>query len=80
MWFATRLKLTGLFPAILGKGPCPKLGKMIDLTAKLGEMNGKEHNKVSKIYPQNHVILDCILPTIPHRHKWLSIILGHCFS
>ena len=30
---------SGLFPAILGKGPWPNLGKMIDLTAKLGEIN-----------------------------------------
>ena len=43
----------GLFPAILGKGPWQELGKMIDLTAKLGEINGIEHNKGSKIYPQN---------------------------
>ena len=34
--------LAGLFPAILGKGPWPKLGKMIDLTAKLGEMDPLE--------------------------------------
>ena len=24
---------TWLFPAVLGKGPCPKSGKMIDLTS-----------------------------------------------
>ena len=34
---------TGLFPAILGKGPWTELGKMIDLTAKLGEINDKEN-------------------------------------
>ena len=66
---------SGLFPTILGKGPWPKLGKMIDLTAKLGEINDKEHKKGSKIYPQNQVILDCIMPTIPLKHKCLSIIL-----
>ena len=55
----------GLFPAILGKGPWPKLGKMINLTSNLGETNGIEHNKGSKIYPQNQVILDCIMPIIP---------------
>ena len=43
--------------------------KMIDLTSKLGEINNIEHNKGSKIYPQNQVILDCI------KHKCLSIIL-----
>ena len=49
----------GLFPAILGKGPWPKLGKMIDLKSKLGEINDIEHNKGSKIYPQNQVIFYC---------------------
>ena len=53
-----RKKETGLLPAILGKGPWPKLGKMIDLTAKLGEIDDIEHNKGSKIYLQNQVILD----------------------
>ena len=50
--------LAGPFPAILGKGPWPKLGKKIDLTSKLGEINDLEHYKGSKIYPQNQVILD----------------------
>ena len=48
---------------------------MIDLTSKLGEINDIEHNKGSKIYPQNQVILDCITPSIPLKHKCLSIIL-----
>ena len=48
---------------------------MIDLTAKLEEINDKEHNKGSKIHPQNQVILDYIMPTIPLKHKCLSIIL-----
>ena len=39
--------------------------KMIDLTTKLGEINDIEHNKGSKIYRQNQVILDCIMPSIP---------------
>ena len=65
----------GPFPTILGKGPWPKLGKMIDLTSKLGEINDIEHYKGSKIYPQNQVILDCIMPSIPLKHKYLSIIL-----
>ena len=69
------LAQAGLFPTILGKGPWPKLGKMMDLTAKLGEINDIEHNKGSKIYPQNQVILDYIMPTIPLKHKCLSIIL-----
>ena len=65
----------GLFPAILGKGPWPKLGKMINFTSKLGEMNNIEYNKGSKIYPGKQVILDCIMPSIPVKHKCLSIIL-----
>ena len=67
---------SGLFPSILGKGPRPKLGKkMIDLTSKLGEIKDIEHNKGSKKYPQNQVFSDCIMPTIPLKHKCLSIIL-----
>ena len=34
--------------------------KIIDLTSKFGEINDIEHNKGSKIYHQNQVILDCI--------------------
>ena len=49
--------------------------KKIDLTSKLGEINNIEHYKGSKIYPQNQVILDCIMPSIPLNHKCLSIIL-----
>ena len=48
---------------------------MIDLTLKLGEINDIEHNKGSKIYPKNQVILDCIIQSIPLKHKCLSIIL-----
>ena len=48
---------------------------MIDLTAKLGEIKDIEHNRGSKIYPQNQVILDCIMPRIPLKHKYLRIIL-----
>ena len=63
----------GLFPAILGKRPLAKIGK--NLKSKLGEINDIEHNKGSKIYPQNQVILDCIMPSIPLKHMCLSIIL-----
>ena len=48
---------------------------MIDLTSKLGEINDIEHYKGSKIYPQNQVILDCIMQSIPLKHKYLSITL-----
>ena len=46
---------------------------MIVLTSKLGEINDIEYNKGSKIYPQNQVILDCIVSSIPLKHKCLSI-------
>ena len=59
----------GLFQAILWKCPWPKLEKMIDLKAKFGEINDIEHNKGSKIYPQNQAVLDCIMPTISN-HKY----------
>ena len=61
--------IPGLFAVIKGEGPWPKLGKT-DLKSKLGEINDIEHNKGSKIYPQNQVILG-----IPLMHKCLSIIL-----
>ena len=63
--------------AILGKGPCPKLlEKKFHLrTSKLGEINNIEHYKGSKMYPQNQVISDCIMPSIPLKHKCVSIIL-----
>ena len=51
------------------------LEKMIDLISKLGEINDIEHNKGSKIYHQNQVIFDCIMSSISHKHKCLSIIL-----
>ena len=51
--------MQGFLSTILGKGPCPKLGKMIEFTAKSGEMNDIEHNRGrNKIYPQNQVILN----------------------
>ena len=64
------------FSSNFGKRPLAKIvKKMIDFTSKLGEINYIEHNKGSKIYPQNQVILDCIMPTISLKHKCLSIIL-----
>ena len=54
------------FPSNFGKkDPGQNWEKMIDLTSKLGEINDIEHNKGSKIYLQNEVILDCIIPSIP---------------
>ena len=59
----------GFFQQFWQKAPGQNWEKMIHLTAKLGD---KEHNKGSKIYPQSQVILDCIMPTIPLKHKCLS--------
>ena len=72
---STLFASTGLFQQFWEKASGQNSEKMIDLTAKLGEINDIEHNKGSKIYPQNQVILDCIMPTIPLMHKCLSIIL-----
>ena len=64
------------FSSNFGKRPPGKnWEKMIDLTSKLEEINNIEHNKGNKICPQNQVILDCIMPSIPLRHKCLSMIL-----
>ena len=57
------------------KAPGQNWEKRIDLTSKLGEINHIEHNKGSKICPQNQVILDCFMSSIPLKHKCLSIIL-----
>ena len=57
------------------KAPGQNLERIIDLTAELGEINDIENNRGSKIYPQNQFIFDCIMPSIPLKHKCLSIIL-----
>ena len=63
------------------KAPGQYWEKMIDLTSKLGEIDDIVHNKGSKIYPRNQVILDCIMPSIPLKHKCSGIILiGSLFS
>ena len=64
----------GFFQQFWEKAPGQNWEKMIDLTSKLGEINDIEYNKGSKIYPQNQVILDCILPSIPLNRKCLNII------
>ena len=74
IWYEEILKQG--FSSNFGKMPLVEIGKkMIDLTSKFGEINGIEHNKGRNIYPQNQVILDCIMPSIPLKHKCLSIIL-----
>ena len=65
----------GFFQQFWEKASVQNWGKLIELTSKLGEINDIEHNKGSKIYPRNQVILDCIMPSIPLKHKCLSIIL-----
>ena len=67
--------LQGFFQQFWEKAPGQNWEKMIELTSKLGEINDIGHNKGSKIYPKNQVILDCIMPNIPLTHKCLSIIL-----
>ena len=71
----TKLHRQGLFQQFWEKAPRKNWEKMIDLTSKLGEINDIEHNKGSEIYPQSQVILDCIMPSIPLKHKCLSIFL-----
>ena len=74
--FQQTVKEDRAFSSNFGKRPLANIGKkMIDLTSKLGEINDIEHNKGSKIYPQNQVILDCIMSSIPLKHKCISIIL-----
>ena len=48
---------------------------MTDLISILGEINDIEHDKGIKLYPQNQVILVCIMPSISLKHECLSIIL-----
>ena len=67
--------LQGLVQQFWEKALGQNCEKMIKLTSKLGEFNNIEHNKGSKIYPQNQVILDCIMSSIPLKHKCFSIIL-----
>ena len=64
----TNMKVQGLFKQFWEKAPGQNWEKKIDLTSKLGEINDIEHYKGSKIYPQNQVILDCIMPSIPLKH------------
>ena len=72
----------GFFQQFWEKSLGQNCEKMIDLTSKLGEINDIEHNKGSNIYPQNQVILDCIMPTIPLKYKRIKYHsdMGHCFS
>ena len=49
-------KVQGFFKQFWEKALGQNWDKMIDLTAKLGEISIIEHNKGSKIYPLNQVI------------------------
>ena len=63
----------GFFQQFWEKAPGQYWEKMINLTSKYGEINNIEHNKGSKIYPQNQIILDFIMPSIPLKHKCLIL-------
>ena len=69
--------IQGFFQQFWEKASGQNWEKMIGFTAILGEINDIEHNKGSKIHmhPQNQVILDCNMSSIPLKHKCLSIIL-----
>ena len=64
-------KYTALPGQFGGKAPGQNWENMVDFTSKFEEINDIEHNKGTKIYPQNQVILDCIMPSIPLYHKCL---------
>ena len=69
------ISIKGFFQHFWEKAPGQNWEKMIDFTLKLREIKDIEHNKRSKKYPQNQVVLDCIMSSIPLKHKCLSIIL-----
>ena len=50
--------------------------KMIDLASKMEEIDDIEHNKGSKVYPQNQVILVCIMSSVPLKHKFFFTFLN----
>ena len=58
----------GFFHRFWEIAPGQNWEKMIDLTSKFGEINDIENNKGSKIYRQNHVILDCIMSSVALKH------------
>ena len=78
------MDVPGLYPAISGKGPWPKLGKNYQLNIKIGKNNDIKHNNGSKIHPQNQVLffrlsnakhkcLIIILIWVIVSHKWLVV-------
>ena len=69
------MTVQGFFLQFWEKAPGQNWEKMIVLTSKFGEFNNIEHSKGSKMYPQNQVILDCTMSSIPLMHKCLSIIV-----
>ena len=72
----------GFFKQLWEKAPGQNWGKLIDFTSKLGKINGIEHNKGSKIYPQNQVILDCFMPKYTTEAQVIKYYsdMGHCFA
>ena len=67
--------LQSFFQQFWEKAPGQNWEKMINLTSKLGEINTIEHNEGSKIYPQNQVILDCIMSSIPLKHTFSQVVV-----
>ena len=63
-----RKSLQGFFQQFMGKAPGQNW-ENDRLTSSLGEINGIEHNKGSKIYIKNQVILDCMMPSILLKHN-----------
>ena len=63
------LKYQGFFQQFWEKVPGGNWEKMIDLTSKIGEISDRTSN------PQNQVILDWIMSSIPLKQKRLIIIL-----
>ena len=59
----------GFFQQFWEKAYVQNWEKMIDLTSRFGEINNIEHNEGSKIHPLNQVFLDCIMSSIPLKHK-----------
>ena len=71
MWIAHAP--TGLYPAILGKSPLPKLGKNDGLKIKIGKIfNDIEHNKLTMGVK---FILKIKFRLFYAKHKCLSIVL-----
>ena len=69
-------KQQGFFQQFWEKALGQNWKKMIHLTSKLGEINDIEHNKGSKVYTHNLVILVCIMPSKVHEcESWCVTVV-----